>query len=158
MTLTEALPQNNANEGALVPPRGITTEAALTAWLHANFAALSTSNISALLTAYPSSSAPDSASSTRFETDGRGPATAVNVSQVAAGHQQRAYDMYAEASVVCPSYWLADAFADAGREAWHYQYSVPFAVHGADVAAYWGPPGENVGPDLVQAFRSACPR
>lgn len=59
--------------------------------------------------------------------------------------------------MVCPSYWLASAFSASGKAAYHYQYSVPFAVHGADVAAYYGPPTENQGPDLVTAFRSQFP-
>ena len=62
--------------------------------------------------------------------------------------------MYAEASVVCPSYWFASAFTGQGRSAYHYQYSVPFAVHGADIAAYYGPPTENQGPEFVTAFQS----
>ena len=65
--------------------------------------------------------------------------------------------MYAEASVICPSYWFASAFSRQGRVSYHYQYSVPFAVHGADLTAYWGPPTENQGPDLVMAFQSQFP-
>lgn len=62
-------------------------------------------------------------------------------------------NIYAEASVVCPSYWLSAAFSGNGSRAYHYQYSVPFAAHGADLTAYWGPPTANQGPDFVQAFR-----
>jgi carboxylesterase type B len=63
-------------------------------------------------------------------------------------------NIYAEAAVICPAYWLASAFSTQGKAAWYYQYSVPFAVHGADITAYFGPPTENQGPDLVNAFRS----
>ena len=62
----------------------------------------------------------------------------------------------AEGSVNCVGYWLASAFSGGGKSAWYYQYSVPFALHGADLTAYYGPPTENQGPDLVLAFRSAC--
>ena len=62
----------------------------------------------------------------------------------------------AEGAVICPSYWFATAFSGEGKTAYHYQYSVPFAAHGADLAAYYGPATENVGPDLVTAFRSTC--
>ena len=52
---------------------------------------LSPQNISSLLDTYASSSGPVNASDPKFETDGYGPATAVNVSQVGTGQQQRAY-------------------------------------------------------------------
>ena len=63
--------------------------------------------------------------------------------------------MGAEATTDCVGYWLASAFTGGAKSAWYYQYSVPFAVHAADLAAYYGPPTENQGPDLVTAFRSA---
>ncbi|KAM7210052.1 alpha/beta-hydrolase [Rhypophila decipiens] len=144
---------NNANEGSLIPPPNIVTQNDLIAWIKSNFANLSERNITSLLAAYPSDSGPVVASTPRYETSGYGPGTALNISQVATGQQQRCYNMYAEASVICPSYWFASAFTGNGRSAYHYQYSVPFAVHGADLTAYWGPAGENQGPDLVTAFR-----
>ncbi len=60
-------------------------------------------------------------------------------------------NMYSEGSGGCHSYWFASAFTGS---AWHYQYSVPFAAHGADVSAYWGPPADNQSPEFVEAFRS----
>lgn len=63
-------------------------------------------------------------------------------------------NMYAESSVMCPAHWLATAFTRHHLPAHHYQYSVPFASHGADLAAFFGPPTENLGPDLVLAFQS----
>lgn len=62
--------------------------------------------------------------------------------------------MYAEASVICPSYWFASSFAGNGHTAFHYQYSVPFASHGADISAYFGPPTDNQGALFVKAFQS----
>ncbi|GAB1316190.1 Carboxylic ester hydrolase [Madurella fahalii] len=144
---------NNANEGSLIPPSGIVTQDDLIAWLKENFRNLSETNITNILGIYPSDEGPVDPRSVRYETDGYGPGTAVNISQVATGQQQRCYNIYAEASVICPSYWFASAFSTSGKAAYHYQYSVPFAVHGADVAAYYGPPAENQGPDLVTAFR-----
>jgi len=48
---------------------------------------------------------------------------------------------------------MADAFTQAGKTGWHYQFSVPFAYHASDLSVYFGPPGPNIGPDMVTAFR-----
>jgi len=66
--------------------------------------------------------------------------------------------MGAEGAVNCLGYWLASAFTGNNKTAWYYQYSVPFALHATDLAAYYGPPTENQGPDLVTAFRSTSSR
>ena len=87
----KAQPQNNANEGVLLIPPTITTQDDLISWVKVTFINLSDANITALLAAYPSSTAPSKATDVKFETSGYGPATAVNVSQVATGQQQRAY-------------------------------------------------------------------
>jgi len=50
--------------------------------------------------------------------------------------------------VICP-YELSSAFA----ESYHYQYSIPFASHGADLSAIYRPATENQGGDFVLAFR-----
>ncbi|KAL8381630.1 hypothetical protein RB595_005762 [Gaeumannomyces hyphopodioides] len=148
------LTANNANEGTLFVPTIVKTEEILRAWIKSNFVNLSEQNVTAILDAYPSVPGPDDPSSPRFETSGLGPATAVNVSQVATGHQQRAFNIYAESTFVCPAYWLADAFSSArGRDSFFYQYSVPFARHGADIVAAFGTPEPAHGPDFVQAYR-----
>ncbi|KAK4466447.1 lipase 4 [Cladorrhinum samala] len=144
---------NNANEGSLIPPGNIVTQDDLIAWLKQSFPSLSQANITNILEAYPSAEVPTNANATGYETSGYGPGTAVNISQVATGQQQRCYNIYAEAAVICPSYWIASAFHGGNKAAYHYQYSVPFALHGADLSAYYGPPTENQGPDLVNAFR-----
>ncbi|KAI6813617.1 carboxylesterase type B [Hortaea werneckii] len=80
--------------------------------------------------------------------------TAVNVGSFIVGPQQRAYNLYAETTIVCPSYWLAKAYQPSeGKAAYKYQYSVPAAPHGADLAAE-GLQGQaaNVGDDFYQAF------
>jgi hypothetical protein len=92
-TTAKAL-QNNANEGTLIVPATINTQTDLIAWLKSQFPNLSDKNIISLLAAYPSSSNAVNASDPRYETNGYGPGTAVNVSQVGTGQQQRAY--------VCP--------------------------------------------------------
>jgi hypothetical protein len=46
---------------------------------------------------------------------------------------------------------MAEAYAGSSYK---YQYSVPVAQHGADVAAYFGPATPNQGPDFQLAFRS----
>jgi carboxylesterase type B len=63
-------------------------------------------------------------------------------------------NILAEATFVCPSYWMATAFTSSNRKAYHYQYSVPFAAHRADVTAYVGPATPNQGPDFTLAIRS----
>lgn len=78
---------NNANEGSLIPPANISTAAHLTSWLSSYLFNLPASNVSALLSAYPSANS----SSPRYETSGLGPGTAVTISQVATGEQQRCY-------------------------------------------------------------------
>lgn len=83
--------QNNANEGVLLIPPTIVTQDDVVSWIKVTFINLSDANITALLDAYPSSAEPTKATDAKFETDGYGPATAVNVSQVATGQQQRAY-------------------------------------------------------------------
>jgi len=54
---------------------------------------------------------------------------------------------------VCPSYWFAEAYTTPPRTAYKYQYSVPIALHGSDVAAYFGPPTSNQSPDFVSAIQ-----
>jgi len=74
---------------------------------------------------------------------------------VATGHQQRANNIYAETTFVCPSYWMAEAYSGPGRLAYKYQYSVPGATHGTDLWAYGmrTPPQPSQGPDFVLAFQ-----
>ncbi|KAH8892416.1 alpha/beta-hydrolase [Thozetella sp. PMI_491] len=147
---TRILVGNNADEGALFVPPTISTESDLIAWLKQEFESLTSQNISQILAAYPTSSASDGP---KFETDGVNPPTALDISEMANGQLQRAYNIYAEASFVCPGYWLDSAFTGRGKTAYHYQYSVPFAYHGSDLAGYFGPPTTNQGPDFVRAFQ-----
>lgn len=56
---------------------------------------------------------------------------------------------------MCPSYWLATAFSSpsTGHHSYKYQYSIPTALHGYDLEAYFGPPRRNQGPDFLRALQ-----
>ncbi|KAF2016639.1 alpha/beta-hydrolase, partial [Aaosphaeria arxii CBS 175.79] len=140
---------NNANEGPLFVPPIISTLDDLKNWLHLDFPTLSDADIQTILTAYPSPDHADDPNALKFATNGIDSPTAVNVSQVATGHQQRANNIHAEARFVCPSYWLNSAYANS----YHYQYSVPFASHQDDIDAYFGPSQPNQSPSFSLAFR-----
>lgn len=81
---------NNANEGPLFVPPTINTLADLKAWLKLEFPTFADSDVQKVLDAYPSSDDPVNPADLKFATDGVGNPTAVNVSQVATGQQQRA--------------------------------------------------------------------
>lgn len=146
--------QNNANEGPAFTQQNITTEADLVDWLHLVFPLMTNDDVAKILLYYPSSNASDNANAEEYATLGYTGATALNVSSVATGQQQRANNIYAETTFVCPSYWMAEAFTDKGRSSYKYQYSVPAAQHGADVTGYFGPAAPTQGPDFVHAFMS----
>jgi len=143
---------NNAEEGTLFVSQNITTEADLVAWLHLNFPLFSDDDISQTLLFYPSSDSSASTSGDGFATNGLTGASALNESVTGTGQQQRADNIYAETTFVCPSYWLAEAFTGNGRSAYKYQYSVVPATHGADVSAYFGPHSAAQGADFSRAF------
>lgn len=141
---------NNANEGAPFVPANITDTAGLRTWLQGAYPDLMPADFEAILAAYPASNDTDDV---RFATSGLGPVTALDVSQVATGPQQRADNIYAEATFVCPSYWLNDAFTTKNRTSYHYQYSVPVSLHGNDVTAYFGPATPSQPPEFTSVFR-----
>lgn len=141
---------NNANEGPLFVPPTINTTAALLTWLQGAYPDLNSTDFDAILAAYPAS---NETYPVRFATTGLGPATALDVSEFATGPQQRADNIYAEATFVCPSYWLNNAFTANNRTSYHYQYSVPAAQHGSDVSAYFGPATPNQPPVFTSVFR-----
>ncbi|GKT90175.1 LOW QUALITY PROTEIN: carboxylesterase family protein [Colletotrichum tofieldiae] len=136
---------HNANEGPLFTPPNITTASDLTSWLALEFPNLSPSQIDEILAANPTKTG---ANDTRFETNGKTGLTAMDANDRADAHQ----NIYAEATFVCPGYWLSAAFAP-NHASYHYQYSVPFASHTADITAYFGPSTPNQGPDIALAIR-----
>lgn len=145
---------SNANEGPLFVPPVISTEADLIGWLHTEFPNLSQAQINSILAANPNNAVTDP-TGPRFETDGlnTGGANAVHVSQDANGQQQRGNNILAEATFVCPAYWMASAYTGNLKSAYTYQYSVPFAWHGTDVLGYFGPQTPNQSDEFVLAFR-----
>lgn len=140
---------NNANEGPLFVPT-IDSTKALQTWLQDAFPSVASTDFEAILAAYPPSNLTNNDT---FATTGLGPATAMDTSSFASGIQQRAYNIYAEATFVCPSYWLSGAFTTENRTAFHYQYSVPGALHGSDVTAYFGPATPSQPRSFTTVFR-----
>ncbi|KAL8669527.1 MAG: hypothetical protein Q9168_005887 [Polycauliona sp. 1 TL-2023] len=146
---------NNANEAAAFVAQDVVTEDDLVRFLRDSFPLFTEDDISRVLLYYPSSNASDSASALRFATSGVSGATAVNVSTFAAGQQQRALDIYAETTFVCPSYWLVEAFTNNDRVAYKYQYSAIPAQHAVDVAAFFGIPYPGEGADFEKALMTS---
>lgn len=101
-----------------------------------------------------------------FSTIGSNRPTALNQSEYAIGQQQRANNLYAETTFVCPSYWLANAYSESSpdkrgkvtttKQAWKYQFSVPPSEHGADLDAYQAFNRETLGKGTMnEAARKA---
>ncbi|KAI4174644.1 MAG: hypothetical protein LQ343_002217 [Gyalolechia ehrenbergii] len=143
---------NNANEGPLFTPQNIVTEDDFVNFLRNAFPLFTEDDIARVLLYYPSTNASVSLDDPEFATSGSMGATAINQSTFGTGQQQRANNVYAETTFVCPSYWLAEAFTNNSRVGWKYQYSVTPAQHGADPNSYLGPPDPNQGPDFNRAF------
>lgn len=149
---------SNAHEGPLFVPPGITTQSDLTAWLVQEFPNLSAAQINSILAQNPNS-APTSDAAPKFETDGlnTGGYNAINTGPDANGQKQRGNNIYAEATFVCPAYWLAEAYSgsSSSRASYLYQYSVPLASHGAELTALFGPAGPNLPSDFTTAIRKS---
>jgi hypothetical protein len=95
---------------------------------------------------------PATAPGPRFATTGDSGPTALNQSSFATGQQQRAMNVYAETTIVCPSYWLASAFPTS----WKYQFSPPPAEHASDLNAYYDSNFRDPGINTTStAFRKA---
>lgn len=133
--------------------QNIFTEEDLRAWIRQVFPLFEEDDIAGLLSQYPSSNDELESTSTRFATAGDEGKTALDVSPLATGQQQRAFNIYAESTFVCPSYWLAEAYSSGDRRGYKYQYSVVPALHGSDVAAFLGPPESYHGSEFVSSFQ-----
>ncbi|KAK5467101.1 hypothetical protein LTS15_000071 [Exophiala xenobiotica] len=144
-----ALIGNNAAEGPSFVPQNITSEDNLVAWLQLTFPLFTNDDIAKVLLYYPSSNASTNPNAPLYATSGDSGPSALNQSSVGTGQQERADNIYAETTFVCPSYWMAEAYSDRGRTSFKYQFSVPPALHGSDVSDS----APNVGPDLALAFR-----
>lgn len=151
---------NNANEAFGFTPPDITTQGEFTDYLRALLPLFDANDIAKLLHYYPSTNASVDENDPVYATTGRNPSdSALNQSSVATGQQQRAYNLYAETTFVCPSYWLAEAYAlrGGGYASYKYQFSVPPALHAADIVGYFGyygsgGPDEPVQPEMQMAF------
>ncbi|KAL9634527.1 MAG: hypothetical protein Q9164_004034 [Protoblastenia rupestris] len=143
---------NNADEGPFFTPPNIITEDDFIEFIRNTFPLFTDSDVEKLLYYYPSTDGPTEMSDPEFATMGNGTSTALNQSTFGTGQQQRASNVYAETTFVCPSYWMAEAFASPLRTSYKYQYSVVGAIHGIDYASYFGPPFPNQGPDFNRAF------
>lgn len=143
---------NNANEGPSFTPQTIVTEADLVAWLELTFPLFTNDDISKILHTYPTNNGSVDPSAPLFATLGDLGPTALNQSSFGTGQQQRANNIYAETTFVCPSYWMAEAYSGSNLSSYKYQYSVPPAAHGQDVSAYFGPATPEQGPDFTYAF------
>jgi hypothetical protein len=112
-------------------PQTISTETDLITYLHTILPDLNTTTIDQILAHYPSLSTDDDPSAPRYWTAGDSGATAVNQSGLATGYQQRANNIYAETTFVCPSYWIGEAYGSnisvngTAKKAYKYQYSIP---------------------------------
>jgi hypothetical protein len=143
--------QNNADEGPVFVPQSILTPSDFTNYVSSLFPLMSNSTISHLENVY---AIPPTTPGPLFSTLGNTGPTALNQSEFGIGQQQRANNLYAETTFVCPSYWLATAFPPG--QAWKYQYSVPPSEHGADLDAYQVYNREALGEGtLSTAFRTA---
>lgn len=145
------LVSNNAIEGAAYTQPNITTESDLVAWLQLTFPLFTNDDIAKVLLYYPSSNDSTNPDAPLYASSGTGLPSFINQSSVATGQQQRAFAIYSEMTFVCPAYWMAEAYSDLGRNSYKYQYSVPIALHGTDLVAYFGPPTPNQSPDFVNA-------
>lgn len=116
-------------------PPTIGTAADFLNYVYSTFPRFSKTDISRLLRIYQFDQSSVDRSAPLFDTLGdRGP-TALNQSGFGTGQQQRLFNLFAESTFVCPSYWLAEAFTGKNHT-WKYQYSVTPSYHGDDLNAY----------------------
>ncbi|RYP53365.1 hypothetical protein DL768_001610 [Monosporascus sp. mg162] len=143
---------NNLNEGPFFVPQNITDRLAFKIWLLNNYPLLSEQNITKILDVY---AVPENACYIPVDTNGLDAPFSTTNSQFATGWQQAAFNLYAEATFVCPSYWIADAYArKEGHKAWHFQYSVAPGLHGDDISPMIAMPDEP-GIGTNEVFRRA---
>ncbi|KAK0911076.1 hypothetical protein LTR02_003514 [Friedmanniomyces endolithicus] len=146
---------NNADEGYFFTSQRLSTEDELVAYLRVTFPLFSNNDIAKILYYYPSSNASVASKPLLFATEGDTGPTALNESSVGSGQQERADNIYAETTFVCPAYWMAEAYSNnrAGGQGYKYQFSIPPATHGADVAGYFDYPGQYYSVDFTTAFQ-----
>lgn len=150
------LAANNANEGYYFTPQNIKTEEDLVHYLQVTFPLFSNNDIAKVLYYYPSTNASVNPNATLYATTGDMGATAVNQSSGGTGQQQqRADNIYAETTFVCPSYWMAEGYSSSrnGGRGYKLQFSITPAFHGGDIAGYFDYPGQYYSVDFTTAFQ-----
>lgn len=152
------LTSNNLNEGAVFTPQNIKNEKAFRGFLRYNYPLLTRENITGILELY---GLPADATDILVDSSGQTPPFSTTNSEWGAGWQQVANNFYAEATFVCPSYWLAEAYTKGSgnkKKAWRYQYSVSPASHGNDVEPVFNLPSpavENMPREFLDGLQHA---
>ncbi|OAG10910.1 alpha/beta-hydrolase [Paraphaeosphaeria sporulosa] len=126
---------NLANEGVPLSPPNTTTLEDFRDYVSLTFPSFSADDKAELedIYSYEGDDQDVDPSAPVYDTDGIALITAVNQSTFGTGQQQRVFNVFAESTFVCPSYWLASAFP----QAWKYQFSANPAYHGFDLQALW---------------------
>ncbi|KAL1601492.1 hypothetical protein SLS60_006407 [Paraconiothyrium brasiliense] len=141
---------NLANEGVPLSPPTTTTLEDFRDYVSYTFPSLSADDKAALEDLYSYEGDDEDANPLApvYDTDGTSSVTAVNQSTFGTGQQQRVFNVFAESTFDCPSYWLASAFP----QAWKYQFSAGPAYHGFDLQALWSGT-KTPGASFKHAFR-----
>lgn len=144
---------NNANEGTFLVPQNIATAKAFQDYIKLSYPLVSPENMTSILALYSISESV--LPPTKFDTDGLHPPYATSISHFAKGWQQAANNLYSEAVLDCPANWLADAYAKNGTAAssWRYQFSIPDAFHGQDLAPLMSDPATSADYRMDATFR-----
>ncbi|KAJ5657956.1 uncharacterized protein N7484_001605 [Penicillium longicatenatum] len=129
---------NNANDGVPLSPPYINTTDGFLSYIKNTFPLFNAFDYSRLKDIYGFWNSSPTNTGPRYDTLGdRGP-IALNQSEMATGLQQTIFNIFAETTFDCASYWLSDAFSRGpAKESWKYQFSVTPAYHGADLTAYF---------------------
>ncbi|KAJ5921451.1 hypothetical protein N7466_009777 [Penicillium verhagenii] len=145
---------NNANDGVPLSPPCINTTNGFLSYIQSTFSLFTPLDLSRLEDLYGFWHSSPKNTGLRYDTLGdRGP-TALNQSEMATGLQQAVFNIFAETTFDCPSYWLADAFSGKStQESWKYQYSVTPGYHGADLTAYFSVGARTPTCGLMHAFQ-----
>lgn len=150
LTGQRILSGNLANEGVpLSPPTTVTVED-FRDYVSSTFPDFSTADFDELeeLYSYEGDDQDTDLSAPLYETNGISGVTAINQSNFGTGQQQRVFNIFAESTFDCPSYWLASAFP----QAWKYQFSASPSYHGFDLQGLWS--GTHTpGASFKHAFR-----
>ncbi|KAJ5225998.1 carboxylesterase [Penicillium chermesinum] len=149
-----ALIGNNANEGVLFTPQNVTTEEDFIDFAKYLMPWLNDHHIQQILAEY---ALPVSVPTAGFATNGLNDnADADFVSPYGVGQQQRANNLYAETTFVCPAYWIADAFGLKSQKSYKYQFSLVNSCHGDDLRIYFGPTSASSVPaTMSRAFQDS---